>query len=77
MGVCHNCGNDYDKSFELRIGGSSYTFDSFECAIASVAPTCAHCNARIIGHGVEADDSIFCCAPCAGQEGEDRLRDRA
>lgn len=77
MAVCHNCGNDYDKAFEVRIGGSSYTFDSFECAIASVAPTCAHCNARIIGHGVEAGGSVYCCAHCAGQEGEDRLRDRA
>jgi hypothetical protein len=77
MTVCHKCGNDYDKAFEINFGGRSYTFDSFECAISTLAPTCAHCETRIIGHGVEAGDSIFCCAHCAGQQGEARLRDRA
>jgi hypothetical protein len=77
MAVCHHCGNDYDKTFEVRLEGQSYTFDSFECAIAALAPTCPQCRARVIGHGVEAGGSIFCCAHCAGQQGEDRLRDRA
>jgi hypothetical protein len=31
---------------------------------------------RIIGHGVEADGRIFCCAHCAEQEGVAELRDR-
>jgi hypothetical protein len=77
MAVCHSCGNDYDKAFEIRKDGRSYAFDSFECAITTLAPTCPHCEARIIGHGVEAGGSIFCCAHCAGQQGEARLRDRA
>jgi hypothetical protein len=77
MAVCHNCGNDYDKAFEINIGGRSYTFDSFECAIKAVAPVCAHCETRIIGHGVETGGSIFCCAHCAEQQGEAPLRDRA
>ena len=77
MAVCHKCGNDYDKAFEISFGGRSYTFDSFECAISTLAPTCAHCETRIIGHGVEAGGSIFCCAHCAGQQGKARLRDRA
>src|SRR5438034_1071911 len=42
------------------------TFDSFECAIHAVAaPACEHCGCRIIGHGVEADGRMFCCANCA------------
>jgi hypothetical protein len=76
MAVCHQCGNDYDKAFEVSLEGRSYTFDSFECAIQALAPACAACGTRIVGHGVEAGGSIFCCAHCAGQRGEERLRDR-
>ena len=74
---CDHCGNDYDKSFQLIAAGKTMTFDSFECAIQMVAPTCAHCQCRIVGHGVEADGAIFCCAHCARQSGETGLVDRA
>ena len=30
-------GNDYDKSFEVRMGGRTMIFDSFECAIQVLA----------------------------------------
>ena len=61
MGQCAQCGNDYDKSFEVRMGGRTMIFDSFECAIQALAPVCPHCGCRIIGHGVEHGDTIFCC----------------
>jgi len=77
MAVCETCGNDYDKPFEIRQGGEAHVFDSFECAIEGMAPRCEHCGCRVIGHGVEADGSVFCCVHCAGREGEARLRDRA
>lgn len=77
MAVCEVCGNDYDKAFEVRKGGEAHTFDSFECAIHAMAPTCEHCECRIIGHGVEADGRIFCCAHCAAEAGVAELRDRA
>jgi hypothetical protein len=76
MGICAGCGNDYDKSFEVSLGGKTYTFDSFECAIHLLAPTCSHCGARIIGHGTEADSVFFCCAHCAASYGMAGLRDR-
>ena len=76
MAVCAVCGNDYDKAFEVVLGGESRTFDSFECAIHALAPTCAHCGCRIIGHGVESDGRMFCCAHCAEQEGVSGLQDR-
>jgi hypothetical protein len=76
MAVCEVCRNDYDKAFEVRMGASTHTFDSFECAIHALAPTCAHCACRIVGHGVEADGRIFCCAHCAAAEGVSELRDR-
>jgi hypothetical protein len=51
-------------------------FDCFECAIHAVAPVCAHCDCRIIGHGVESDGRMFCCAHCAKSVGVTGLRDR-
>lgn len=77
MGVCTVCGNDYDRSFEVMMQGESYTFDSFECAIHKLAPTCAHCQCSVIGHGVEAGGTIFCCAHCAKQMGKSGVKDRA
>jgi len=76
MAVCDVCGNDYDKSFEVSRGGETHTFDSFECAIHALAPTCEHCGCRVIGHGVEADGRIFCCAHCAEHAGVEGLADR-
>lgn len=77
MATCENCGNTYDKTFEVRLDGRTHTFDSFECAINKLAPRCAQCATRIIGHGVEAKEQMFCCANCAQQAGESGLQDRA
>ncbi len=77
MGQCETCGNNYDKSFDVVMAGTKHTFDSFECAIQALAPKCAHCGTRIIGHGVEADDAIYCCAHCSSMAGESGLKDRA
>lgn len=77
MAQCETCRNDYDKAFEIVMGGASHTFDSFECAIQALAPTCRHCGCRVIGHGVEADSAIYCCAHCASQEGAHDVQDRS
>jgi len=65
MARCEICGNDYPKSFEIVMAETTHVFDSFECAIHALAPSCAHCGCRIIGHGVETDMTIYCCARCA------------
>jgi phage terminase large subunit GpA-like protein len=77
MAQCEQCGNDYDKTFEIKMGGETHAFDSFECAIQALAPVCPHCNCRIIGHGVEQGDTIYCCAHCAGKSGATLVADRA
>jgi hypothetical protein len=77
MPVCETCGNDYDKAFEITMSGRSHMFDSFECAIAMLAPTCAHCGCRIVGHGVEESGTIYCCAHCARHEGATHVTDNA
>ena len=77
MATCEVCGNEYDKAFEVVQDGESHIFDSFECAIHALAPRCAHCHCAIIGHGVEADGRIFCCAHCASEVGVSGVADRA
>jgi len=77
MARCDTCGNDYDKPFVVTSGTNSFTFDSFECAIQKLAPTCAHCKCRIIGHGLEDDGTWYCCASCARKAGSKELVDRS
>lgn len=77
MPTCETCGNDYDKSFTFTRGDRSPVFDSFECAIQAMAPQCDHCSCRILGHGVEAADTIYCSAQCARESGHGELADRA
>ncbi|MCD6048720.1 MAG: hypothetical protein K0Q55_123 [Verrucomicrobia bacterium] len=76
MGKCATCGNEYDKTFEVVMSGKHFVFDSFECAIHLLAPVCPHCNCKVIGHGVEANNTVFCCAHCAGLWGSRGVRDR-
>jgi hypothetical protein len=76
MKECECCGNEYDKAFEIDVGGTRHTFDSFACAIHVLAPRCIHCEAPIIGHGVEAAGQMFCCAHCARHVGVTDVQDR-
>lgn len=75
MGVCANCGNEYDNTFTVTMDGTSFEFDAFECAIHKLAPTCAQCGCRVIGHGVQHADTIYCCANCAENAGHKGLVD--
>ena len=76
MAQCEVCGNEYDKTMEITRAGETHVFDSFECAIHAIAPTCDHCGCKIIGHGIEAGDRMFCCAHCAERSGVEGARDR-
>ena len=79
MAQCEVCGNEYDKAFQVSMPGQgTRTFDSFECAIHALAPTCNHCGCRILGHGSENEHGVlFCCAFCARKEGVKGIHDRA
>jgi len=76
MARCETCGNDYDKAFQVVMAGRTHVFDSFECAIHALAPLCAHCGCRVIGHGMQDDGAIYCCAHCAQVSGVSELQDR-
>ena len=76
MAQCEVCGNDYEYAFQVTTAkGNTHTFDSFECAIHKLAPACAHCACRIVGHGVEADNQFFCCGHCAHEHGSHEIVD--
>lgn len=77
MAQCEVCGNDYHLSFEVKAAGATHTFDSFECAIHKLAPVCSHCGCKIIGHGIEAHGTFFCCANCARHKGHTLVADNA
>ena len=76
MATCEVCGNDYDKSFDVVQDGETHTFDAFECAIHALAPVCGQCGVKVVGHGVEAQGAIYCCAHCAAGAGATGVADR-
>lgn len=77
MAKCEVCGNEYAKPLRIEADGKQHVFDSFECAIHALAPACAHCGCRIIGHGMEAGARYFCCRSCAEKSGVHGLVDNA
>lgn len=76
MARCEVCGNDYDLAFEVHAQGAVHVFDCFECAIHAMAPRCEHCGVPMIGHGVCANERMFCCASCASAAGVPGIVDR-
>lgn len=69
MAQCETCGNEYERSMEITLDGRSHHFDCFECAIHRLAPRCAHCGCRVIGHGVQSEHAVFCCDYCMREYG--------
>jgi len=76
VAICEVCGNEYDKTMQITLAGDTHTFDFFECAIHAIAPRCAHCGCAVIGHGIQADERVFCCAHCARHSGVEGASDR-
>ena len=76
MATCSTCGNDYDMTFQVTTNkGEQYDFDRIECAAAKIAPQCDHCGCTILGHGIQANSTIFCCANCARHAGVEDVSD--
>lgn len=68
---CEVCGNHYAQAFTVVMDGVTHVFDSFECAIHQLAPVCAHCGCRILGHGLQSGKRFYCCSHCAREAGEE------
>src|SRR5439155_21546899 len=43
----------------------------------AMAPECARCGCKVLGHGVESTEIFYCCAHCANQEGVREVADRS
>lgn len=78
MAKCDVCGNAYDNPLLISVEGRSGrgVYDSFECAIAGMAPRCAACGTPIIGHGSQSNGQVYCCAACATRCGDHGHVDR-
>lgn len=78
MATCATCGNEYELAFSVRTyKGEEFTFDSIECAAAKIAPRCANCGCTVLGHGVQADSAVYCCANCARADDIHEVHDNA
>lgn len=77
MPNCATCNADYDKTFTVEYNGDHYIFDCFECAIHKLAPSCARCGCKIIGHGVEDRGQFYCCQHCKMNAGKVQHAERA
>lgn len=76
MAECSVCGNDYDKAFIVTtVEGDQWTFDSLECTAHAIAPRCAHCGCMVLGHGVHAGGTTYCCSHCARHDADADLAD--
>jgi hypothetical protein len=76
MDQCEVCGNEYESLMTIRLkSGITHQFDCFECAVHKLAPTCADCGVRVLGHGVQVDHKIYCCAHCAHAQGATEIVD--
>ena len=73
---CASCGNEYEHSIAITQNGRTDYFDCFECAIHLLAPQCSSCGLKVIGHGVEVDNNIFCSAHCAREKVKIGVSDR-
>ena len=73
MARCETCGNEYSGTFGVNLAGELHTFDCFECAIHLLAPECAHCGCKVIGHGVESNGVNLLLRPlCDSRRGSKR-----
>jgi len=76
MSKCDVCGNEYELAFKVSThDGQEFNFDSLECAAMRIAPECAHCGCRVLGHGIQADAQVYCCAHCARESGVEGAQD--
>jgi hypothetical protein len=63
-------------SADQRFGGPAH-LRQLRVRDQKLAPECETCGCRIVGHGLEADATYYCCDHCARKAGVEVLRDRA
>lgn len=69
MGICEFCGNHIKDSLKIVAHNREHEFDCFQCAIQSLAPTCASCSCRIIGQSIDENGFCYCGLHCQRMAG--------
>ena len=59
----------------LEAAGARHVFYSCACAIHILAPVCAHCGCKIMGHAIESNQTFSCCALGAHAQGATQVVD--
>ena len=67
MSKCETCGNQDSNLFEVIKDGVSKKFDTFECAIKSMAAPCDNCGCLMTGVQKVFDNKAYCCDQCHEQ----------
>ncbi len=74
--------NAYGSIMKMRLMGLIYPMSPIgpihstsRSAIQKLAPVCSQCGCRIIGHGIEAKNTFYCCANCARKAGVAQAKD--
>ena len=65
---CEVCGNDMAKCFEIRLGGNTHVFDSFECAMRALTPRCGYCGCHLVGDAIVLGNTVYCSYECANED---------
>ncbi len=74
MTVCDGCGNRSERLFTVQTHDDRvFLFDSVQCAMPILAPTCAQCLCTILGQGVEVGSLTYCSSGCAQRSGAQRV----
>ena len=63
---CEVCGKVQERCFEVHLGGERHVFDSFECAILALMPTCSSCGSLLLSPGIQFENRLYCSYACAG-----------
>ena len=66
--TCEVCGSNGGLCFEVRLGGDSHVFDSFDCALIALSTVCGYCGCRILGHTIVFGNTIYCSYECANDD---------
>ena len=76
MASCEVCGNEYDRTMEIIVGGERHVFDSFECAIHAIAPRWSTVSAASSATASSPAMPLYCGAHCAHESGVAAARHR-
>jgi hypothetical protein len=62
-------------SFERWAEGWYFPYEQGPEEFPELEAVCQHCRCKIVGHGIEANGTFYCCAHCAREQGVTAVAD--